>query len=67
MSFLVPQEHLSYFYFVGRVIGMAVFHGLYLDGGFTLPFYKQLLGLSITLDDMEYVDPEFYRSLQWML
>lgn len=34
------QEHLSYFYFVGRVIGMAVFHGLYIDGGFTLPFYK---------------------------
>ena len=37
---LSPQEHLSYFYFVGRVIGIAVFHGLYIDGGFTLPFYK---------------------------
>ena len=36
------QEHLSYFYFVGRVLGMAVFHGMYIDGGFTLPFYKVL-------------------------
>ena len=63
----INPEHLSYFYFVGRVIGMAVFHGMYIDGGFTLPFYKQLLGLSITLDDMETVDPEFYRSLKWTL
>lgn len=63
----INPEHLSYFYFVGRVIGMAVFHGLYIDGGFTLPFYKQLLGLPIILEDMESVDPEFYRSLKWML
>ncbi|TNN58544.1 E3 ubiquitin-protein ligase SMURF2 [Liparis tanakae] len=46
-------EHLSYFHFVGRIMGMAVFHGHYIDGGFTLPFYKQLLGKPITLDDME--------------
>jgi len=46
---------------------MAVFHGLYIDGGFTLPFYKQLLGLPITLDDMASVEQEFYRSLKWML
>jgi len=63
----INPEHLSYFYFVGRVIGMAVFHGLYIDGGFTLPFYKQLLGLPITLDDMASVEQEFYRSLKWML
>jgi len=61
------QEHLSYFHFVGRIIGIAVFHGHYLDGGFTLPFYKQLLGKSITLEDMESVDPELHRSLVWML
>ncbi|XP_033946019.2 E3 ubiquitin-protein ligase SMURF2-like, partial [Pseudochaenichthys georgianus] len=40
----VNPEHLSYFHFVGRIMGMAVFHGHYIDGGFTLPFYKQLLG-----------------------
>ncbi|KAK7801297.1 hypothetical protein U0070_008049, partial [Myodes glareolus] len=49
----VNPEHLSYFHFVGRIMGMAVFHGHYIDGGFTLPFYKQLLGKSITLDDMD--------------
>lgn len=61
------QDHLSYFHFVGRVIGIAVFHGAYIDGGFTLPFYKMLLNKQITLDDIESVDPELFRSLRWML
>ncbi|KAM9482458.1 E3 ubiquitin-protein ligase SMURF2-like [Clarias gariepinus] len=63
----VNPEHLSYFHFVGRIMGMAVFHGHYIDGGFTLPFYKQLLGKSITLDDMEAVDPDLHNSLVWIL
>ncbi|XP_069785839.1 E3 ubiquitin-protein ligase SMURF2 isoform X6 [Narcine bancroftii] len=63
----VNPEHLSYFHFVGRIMGMAVFHGHYIDGGFTLPFYKQLLGKSITLDDMESVDPDLHNSLVWIL
>ena len=58
---------MSYFYFVGRVLGMAVFHGLYIDGGFTLPFYKQLLGHPVSLDDLESVDEAYYRSLKWIL
>ncbi|XP_060071708.1 E3 ubiquitin-protein ligase SMURF2-like [Ylistrum balloti] len=63
----VNPEHLSYFHFVGRIIGMAIFHGHYLDGGFTLPFYKQLLQKAVTLDDLENVDPELHRSLVWLL
>lgn len=63
----IVQEHLSYFHFVGRIMGMAVFHGHYIDGGFTLPFYKQLLGKPITLDDMESVDPDLHNSLVWIL
>lgn len=63
----VNPEHLSYFHFVGRIIGIAIFHGHYLDGGFTLPFYKQLLAKSVTLNDLENVDPELHRSLVWLL
>uniref|UniRef100_A0A8C9VNY9 E3 ubiquitin-protein ligase SMURF1 n=1 Tax=Scleropages formosus TaxID=113540 RepID=A0A8C9VNY9_SCLFO len=63
----VNPEHLSYFHFVGRIMGVAVFHGHYIDGGFTLPFYKQLLGKPITLDDMESVDPDLHNSLVWIL
>ena len=63
----VNPEHLSYFHFVGRILGLAVFHGHHLDGGFTLPFYKMLLNKPITLDDITHVDPELHRSLTWML
>ncbi|KAJ9577603.1 hypothetical protein L9F63_005790 [Diploptera punctata] len=63
----INPEHLSYFHFVGRIIGIAVFHGHYIDGGFTTPFYKMLLNKPITLDDIEGVDPELHRSLTWML
>lgn len=63
----INPDHLSYFHFVGRILGIAVFHGHCLDGGFTTPFYKQLLNKSITLDDIEGVDPDLHRSLKWML
>eukprot|EP00118_Oscarella_pearsei_P011919 m.83875 g.83875 ORF g.83875 m.83875 type:complete len:765 (+) comp36371_c0_seq14:1239-3533(+) len=63
----INPEHLSYFHFVGRVIGMAVFHGHYIDGGFAMPFYKQMLNKPNTIDDMEFVDPEYYNSLKWIL
>ena len=38
----INPEHLSYFTFIGKIIGIAIFHGHYLDGGFTLPFYKKV-------------------------
>ena len=25
-------EHLNYFYFIGKIIGMAIYHGKLLDG-----------------------------------
>lgn len=63
----VNPEHLSFFNFVGRIVGVAVFHGHYLDGGFTLPFYKQLLGKPNTVKDLESVDPQLYNGLTWFL
>ena len=63
----VNPNHLSYFQFVGRIIGLAIKHGQYLEGGFTMPLYKLLLGKQITGEDMAYVDPTFHNSLMWML
>ncbi|XP_040607263.1 E3 ubiquitin-protein ligase SMURF1 isoform X3 [Mesocricetus auratus] len=63
----VNPDHLSYFHFVGRIMGLAVFHGHYINGGFTVPFYKQLLGKPIQLSDLESVDPELHKSLVWIL
>ncbi|MGH0170145.1 UNVERIFIED_CONTAM: hypothetical protein FKN15_074258 [Acipenser sinensis] len=66
-SGLCNEDHLSYFKFIGRVAGMAVFHGKLLDGFFIRPFYKMMLGKQITLKDMESVDSEYYNSLKWIL
>ncbi|XP_072326855.1 E3 ubiquitin-protein ligase NEDD4-like isoform X2 [Scyliorhinus torazame] len=66
-SGLCNEEHLSYFKFIGRVAGMAVFHGKLLDGFFIRPMYKMMLQKSITLQDMESVDSEYYNSLMWIL
>uniref|UniRef100_A0A2K5CTS5 E3 ubiquitin-protein ligase n=1 Tax=Aotus nancymaae TaxID=37293 RepID=A0A2K5CTS5_AOTNA len=54
-SGLCNEDHLSYFTFIGRVAGLAVFHGKLLDGFFIRPFYKMMLGKQITLNDMESV------------
>lgn len=62
----INPDHLSYFKFVGRFIAMALFHGKFIYSGFTLPFYKQMLGKSLTMKDLESIDPEFYNSLLWI-
>ncbi|VDO93453.1 unnamed protein product [Heligmosomoides polygyrus] len=56
-------DHLSYFYFIGKVMGMAIYHGKLLDAFFIRPFYKMMLGKKITLFDMESVDNAYYNSL----
>ncbi|XP_054777632.1 E3 ubiquitin-protein ligase UPL1-like [Prosopis cineraria] len=60
-------EHLSYFKFVGRVVGKALFDGQLLDVYFTRSFYKHILGVKVTYHDIEAVDPDYYKNLKWML
>ncbi|XP_071445980.1 E3 ubiquitin-protein ligase Nedd-4 isoform X4 [Hetaerina americana] len=60
------EEHLSYFKFIGRIAGMAVYHGKLLDAFFIRPFYKMMLSKPIDLRDMESVDSEYYNSLLWI-
>lgn len=40
----VNPEHLTYFKFVGRVIGKAIFDNHLFDAHFTRSFYKHILG-----------------------
>ena len=63
----INPEHLSYFRFVGRLIGKALYDGVLLDAYFTRPIYKHLLGQPLTFEDMEGVDPDYYKNLKWML
>jgi NEDD4-like E3 ubiquitin-protein ligase WWP1 len=45
---------------------MALYHGKFIDNGFSLPFYKRMLGKTLTMHDLESLDPEFYNSLLWI-
>ncbi|UXI15440.1 hypothetical protein NH340_JMT01383 [Sarcoptes scabiei] len=66
-SGLCNEMHLAYFKFIGRVAGMAIYHGKLLDAFFIRPFYKMMLEKEITLNDMESVDTEYYNSLKYIL
>uniref|UniRef100_A0A2I3GYL4 HECT-type E3 ubiquitin transferase n=1 Tax=Nomascus leucogenys TaxID=61853 RepID=A0A2I3GYL4_NOMLE len=43
----INPDHLSYFCLIGRFIAMALFHGNFIDTGFSLPFYKRMLNNNI--------------------
>jgi len=66
MSSINP-EHLMFFKFIGRVIGKALYEGRVLDCHFSRAVYKRILGKSVSVKDMESLDPEYYKSVVWML
>lgn len=63
----VNPHHLAYFYFVGRMLGMAVYHRHLVAVKFPIWFYKQLIGNEVLLADIASTDEEFHNSLKWIL
>ena len=63
----INPEHLNYFKFIGRVVGLGVFHRRFLDAFFIGALYKMLLKKKVVLQDMEGVDHEVYNSLKWIM
>ncbi|CDK24961.1 unnamed protein product [Kuraishia capsulata CBS 1993] len=60
-------EHLSFFKFIGKIIGKALYDGFLLDCHFSRAVYKRILGRPLTLKDVESLDPSYFKSLIWML
>ncbi|KAF2966531.1 hypothetical protein GQX73_g7074 [Xylaria multiplex] len=63
----INDEHLLFFKFIGRIIGKALYEGRLLDCYFSRAVYKRILGKPVSVKDMESFDPEYYKSLSWML
>ncbi len=63
----VNPEHLNYFKFIGRCVGLGIFHRRFLDAYFIVSFYKMILKKKIALQDLESVDSGLHRGLTWML
>jgi E3 ubiquitin-protein ligase NEDD4 len=63
----INPDHLSYFKFIGRSVGLAIFHRRFLDAYFVPSFYKMILTKNVSIADLEAVDADLHRSLVWML
>ncbi len=63
----INPYHLELFNFAGKVIGIALGTNYQLDAYFTKPFYKHMLGLSLSYHDFEDIDEQHYKSLKWIM
>jgi len=63
----INPDHLSYFRFVGRIVGKAVVDGFLLDAHFTRSLYKHMLSVKPTHHDMQAIDPDYYKNLKMIL
>ncbi|POM71997.1 HECT ubiquitin ligase [Phytophthora palmivora] len=63
----VGEDHLAYYFATGRLIGRALLEGGIWGFHLALPLLKVILGVPVTFTDMEFLDPEAYRSLRWLM
>lgn len=63
----IDDNYLPYYYFVGRLVGKAMYDSETIDLHFTPSFYKHILGLPIRYTDIEGIDPELFQSLKSIL
>ncbi|AET39190.1 E3 ubiquitin-protein ligase TOM1 Ecym_4111 [Eremothecium cymbalariae DBVPG len=63
----INPEHLSFFKFIGMIIGKAISDQCFLDCHFSREVYKNILGKPVSLKDMESLDLDYYKSLIWIL
>lgn len=63
----INPDHLSYFQFAGRIMGIALYHKHLITAYFTRSFYKHILGVPVSYRDVESIDPEYSKNLQWIL
>uniref|UniRef100_A0AAV1TD69 HECT-type E3 ubiquitin transferase n=1 Tax=Peronospora matthiolae TaxID=2874970 RepID=A0AAV1TD69_9STRA len=63
----VGEDHLACYFATGRLIGRALLEGGIWGFHLALPLLKVILGVPVTFADMEFLDPETYRSLRWLM
>jgi len=60
------QENSEIYYFVGRVLGKAMFEGIPMNCPLSQVVCKHLLGQEVCLEDLKYHDSDLYNSLRFM-
>lgn len=58
--------YTEFFKFVGKIIGMAIYHGKLIHSNFILPFYKQIFSQKLEFKDLYYINPIIWKSLVYI-
>jgi len=66
MSSFIETDHLNYYKFIGRIIGLAILQNQYLPVNFSYIFYKKLLNRNLNFSDLIFIDSELYKNLNWL-
>ncbi|KAH9122984.1 hypothetical protein LEN26_001523 [Aphanomyces euteiches] len=62
----ITKDHLLYFKATGRLLGRALLSGHLLTARPCLPLLKHILGVPISFNDIQYLDPQKYSGLRWI-
>ena len=62
----VADEHLAWFRFAGRFFAKGIMEQQSLGASLSLPLRKQLLAIPIMFSDLEFVDADVHRNLEWL-
>lgn len=57
-------EHLNYFKFLGRLLGIAILQDQAFPAFFTSIFYKMLLNKKPEYTDLKYINPNLYLVIR---
>lgn len=63
----INPKFLEESYFAGRFLAKGIMQQHSIQAPLSVPLRKQILGLPITLSDLEFVDVELYRNLRWLM
>eukprot|EP00549_Striatella_unipunctata_P018746 CAMPEP_0118725672 /NCGR_PEP_ID=MMETSP0800-20121206/33270_1 /TAXON_ID=210618 ORGANISM="Striatella unipunctata, Strain CCMP2910" /NCGR_SAMPLE_ID=MMETSP0800 /ASSEMBLY_ACC=CAM_ASM_000638 /LENGTH=680 /DNA_ID=CAMNT_0006634397 /DNA_START=78 /DNA_END=2120 /DNA_ORIENTATION=+ len=66
-SYISCEDHKTYFRFLGRVMGKALFDRQLIAGHMVQHLYKHILGWPVTFGDLEVVDEEYYNNLKQLV
>lgn len=64
---MINGDDLGYFFAGGRIVGRALLEGEVMSFHFAPALLKIILGIPITFQDFEELDPVAYKGLLWML
>ena len=60
---MIVNNHLSYFYFLGKILAMILIENYKIWIPLERSVYNFLLGYETTLEDVKIIDEDFYRSI----